>query len=126
MDNAKCLKRAIASIALTRPVGFSLPFRDRPTPSPHIIFSLKKYAGERAAPSNTTKRTELEPMSITPTFDRSRIDGSSKTVSLKRGGVTARSCIYYSHLCTFLTTPVSHSIIVGSTINLWLQIIKLT
>ena len=118
IDFANCLNLAIAEIALFRPSGFSRPFKDNPTPRPHIIFSLKKYAGERAAPSNTTKRTELEPISITPTLDRSRTDGSSNTVSLKRGGVTARSCIYDRYLCAFLSYLISHSIIIGSTFNL--------
>jgi heme O synthase-like polyprenyltransferase len=37
-----------------------------------MIFSLKKYAGDRAAPSNTTSRTEFDPISTTPTRDNAR------------------------------------------------------
>ena len=45
---------------------FSSPFGPKLPPKPQRTFSLKKYAGERAAPSKTTNLTEFDPISITP------------------------------------------------------------
>ena len=55
------------SCARATPSGLSRPLDCMPRPSPHITFSLKIGVGARAEPSNTTRRIELEPISMTAT-----------------------------------------------------------
>ena len=58
-------KRCKVKIADLRPSGFKRPVARRFNPKPLIAFSLYSGAKQRSAPSKTTMRTELEPMSMT-------------------------------------------------------------
>src|SRR5207248_554354 len=67
MARAKATKRRRLTSARATPSGFNLPVDEMPRPRPHITFSLK--SGNTAAPSRskTTRRSEFEPRSMTPT-----------------------------------------------------------
>src|SRR5919204_592932 len=66
MARANATKRRRLTSARVTPSGFKRPVELSPRARPHIIFSLK--SGKTAAPSrsNTTRRSELEPRSMTP------------------------------------------------------------
>src|SRR5947209_14919514 len=67
MARAKATKRRRLTSAKATPSGFNRPVDEMPRPRPHITFSLK--SGNTAAPSRskTTRRSEFEPRSMTPT-----------------------------------------------------------
>ena len=59
-------KRASAASARSTASPPSLPVVAMERPRPHSTFSLNSGVGARTAPSYTTRRTEFEPISMTP------------------------------------------------------------
>ncbi len=85
---ASAVKRRRLASARSIASALSLPESSIPRPRPHITFSLNSATGARDGRSYTTRRIELEPMSITPTRPPRVL--RSGALSADRSGV--RSC----------------------------------
>ncbi len=67
MASARAMKRRIVVSARFTPSGLRRPVLSKDLASPHWTLSLNNETGDRVRESNTTRRTELDPMSMTPT-----------------------------------------------------------
>jgi len=78
------LKRAKAAIARSTASLLRLPVEATDRPRPQRTFSLKTGVGARTAPSYTTRRTEFEPMSMTPIGSISAVRSLAPETSFHR------------------------------------------